>query len=94
MYPDCMTPCVDGTLRCECAEPDEITAEFEKVLYSCSISENGWDFLLSICSMSEEDLFKAADAGRNAFTNSSTSEELASGAAAGIALSVAGMMMF
>jgi hypothetical protein len=92
-YPECMTPCVDGTLRCECAEPDEITAEFEKVLYSCSISENGWDFLLSVCSMSEEDLFKAADAGRNVSTSASTRDELASGAAAGIALSVAGMMM-
>ena len=93
-YPDCMTPCVDGTLRCDCEKPDDITAEFEKILYSCSISETGWDFLLSICSMSEEDLFMAADAGRNVSTIPSTRTEWASGAAAGIALSVAGMMMF
>jgi len=93
-YPDCMVPCVDGTLRCECAEPDDITPEFEKILYSCSIAETGWDFIMSICSMSEEDLIKAADAGRDAFTNSSTYNEHASGTAVGIALSVSGMMMF
>ena len=89
-----MIPCVDGTLRCDCAEPDEITSEFEKILYSCSLAETGWDFIMSICSMSEEDLFKAADAGRDAFTNSSTYNEHASGTAVGIALSVSGMMMF
>ena len=93
-YPDCMTPCVDGTLKCECAEPDEITAEFEKILYSCSTAETGWDFLMSICSMSEEDLFKAADAGRNVSTSTPTRDELASVASTGITLSVAGMMMF